>query len=267
MGFGIRSSLRRWVSRNSRTPWIQSLHRQALELDALVESDSIYGPPLENETPLLERLAPRRFQTALDVGANVGNWTAAASSAWKECRFYSFEPAPETFAQLSAREWPSRVVCEHLALSDSEREETMYFYPSSSELTSSLHVHAHEAQAFQMHMMDGDRYLEQHGIEQVDFLKVDVEGCEYKVLRGFAGAIAAGRVRCIQFEYGAFSLATRFLLQDYYDLLGSRYRIGKLHPEYVDFRDYDWTHERFRFANYLAVTRDEPELVALAKGS
>ena len=78
--------------------------------------------------------------------------------------------------------------------------------------------------------------------------------------------IDAGRLSCIQFEYGAFSIETRMLLADYYKLLADRYWIGKLFPTYVEFTDYHWTMETFRFANFVCVDRSRPDLKLFAEG-
>jgi hypothetical protein len=71
-------------------------------------------------------------------------------------------------------------------------------------------------------------------------------------------------VSCIQFEYGAFSIETRVLLADYYKLLADRYWIGKLFPTHVEFADYHWMMETFRFANFVCVDRSRSDLKALA---
>jgi hypothetical protein len=36
-------------------------------------------------------------------------------------------------------------------------------------------------------------------------------------------------------------------------------------PSTVEFRDYDWTMESFRFSNFLCVSRARPDLRALAE--
>lgn len=77
---------------------------------------------------------------------------------------------------------------------------------------------------------------------------------------------AVRAIRMIQFEYGAFSIDTRVLLQDYYRLLGVDYVMGKVFPGHVEFKDYDWRDETFQFSNYLCVRREESSLVALAAG-
>jgi hypothetical protein len=128
------------------------------------------------------------------------------------------------------------------------------------------HVHA-ASTPFTAELRTGDDYVRAHGLDAIDFLKIDVEGAEHLVLKGFQQTLAAGRINCIQFEYGAFSIETRVLLADYYDTLGSKYWIGKIFPGSVEFRDYHWTMENFRFSNFLCVLRSRPDLMELARGT
>jgi hypothetical protein len=107
---------------------------------------------------------------------------------------------------------------------------------------------------------------EQHAPDAIDFLKIDVEGAEHRVLEGAAETLARRRIKVLQFEYGAFSIDTRFLLKDFFAVLGGQFCIGKIYPTYVDFGDYDWRCEDFRFANYLCISRDHPELRRLLGG-
>ena len=76
--------------------------------------------------------------------------------------------------------------------------------------------------------------------------EIDVEGSEFRVLKGFSGRLSAQKIHCVQFEYGAFATQARFLLGDQYSMLAESYWIGKIFPRYVNFRDYDWTMEDFR---------------------
>jgi hypothetical protein len=98
------------------------------------------------------------------------------------------------------------------------------------------------------------------GIAAIDFLKIDVEGAEARVLNGFSRRLASQDVHCVQFEYGAFSVQTKVLLGDYYAMLADSYWIGKIYPNYVEFKEYDWTMEDFRFSNYCCVSRLRSDL-------
>jgi hypothetical protein len=102
----------------------------------------------------------------------------------------------------------------------------------------------------------GDEYVREHGIERIDMLKIDVEGAEMRVLQGLEETISAGRVRAIQFEYSRLNIVARCFLRDLYEFLVARgYRVGKIYPTYVDFRDYSFDHEDFIGPNYLAIRR------------
>ena len=62
--------------------------------------------------------------------------------------------------------------------------------------------------------------MAQHGIESIDFLKVDTEGADIDVLQGFRNAFEQGAVTMAQFEYNDLSLKlSRTLLADFYELL------------------------------------------------
>ena len=43
-------------------------------------------------------------------------------------------------------------------------------------------------------------YIHEHNITEIDFLKIDTEGYEFKVLKGFGNSLSI--VKMIQFEYG-----------------------------------------------------------------
>lgn len=59
-----------------------------------------------------------------------------------------------------------------------------------------------------------DSYLKTHDIQHVDFVKLDVEGHELAALKGMSGALQAGAIDMMQFEYGATFADSRILLRD-----------------------------------------------------
>ena len=212
----------------------------------------------------MSAITPR---VAFDVGANTGDWVLEAIKLWPACHVHAFEVAPPTFKRLAARlagAAGARVTPQCLGLSDRAGAQEMFFFPDHPELTADRRRHEGQAvEPFEAQMETGDAYVERHRIDVVDFLKVDVEGAEYRVLSGFARTFSAGRVQCLQFEYGAFSIQTRVLLADYYAMLGDRFWIGKIYPGGVEFADYDWRMEDFRFANFCAVSRDRADIKRL----
>jgi hypothetical protein len=88
-----------------------------------------------------------------------------------------------------------------------------------------------------------------------------VEGAEHLVLRGFDDLLTADNIPVVQFEYGIVNILTKFLLRDFYYYFESRgYRIGKLFPASVRFREYRFQDEDFFGPNYVAAS---PRVVKL----
>lgn len=77
----------------------------------------------------------------------------------------------------------------------------------------------------------GDGYMKEKDISQIDFLKIDTEGHELEVLKGFGDRLSD--VQIIQFEYGGTYLDSKIHLKDVLDYL-EHYgftKFAKLTPE------------------------------------
>lgn len=239
---------------------IRRLHSVAAFIESAYEND---GTSLEEgERQLIARLRGSDIRSVMDVGAHLGEWSALALRAWPACHVHAIEVAPETCDQLRQRFAENgRLTINQCGLSDHIGTETLYYFPDHPELTCDHRRHpGYVAHPFVASIVTGDAYCDRHGIETIDLLKIDVEGAELRVLRGFERRLHADAIACLTFEYGAFGIDTRTLLRDFYDLLGERYWIGKVYRATVDFRDYDWRHERFAFATFCAVSRHRPDL-------
>jgi FkbM family methyltransferase len=213
------------------------------------------------EAAVLQKLADRQhFSTILDVGANEGNWSLLASKLFPQAIIHSFEIFPETYTRLvESCQHRENIMCHNIGLSDTEETASVYFSPDKSAVTTcvpnfSEQFHNYQPQTFEAEVSIGDMFCANKGIKTIDFLKIDVEGYEHKVLKGFEGMLKKGNIKIIQFEYGYINIDTHFLLKDFYDYLGTfEIRIGKIYPSYVDFREYRHSDENFYGPNYLAV--------------
>jgi FkbM family methyltransferase len=187
---------------------------------------------------------------------------------------HAFEIAPPVFEKLSSHlAGHSGVKLNSIGLSD--REGTIpVFYPESDTYVTTAYpkmleqIHGYQRMAsvkqLVVPVMTGDQYIANNKIQTVDVLKIDVEGMEESVLRGFEKALARQVIRLIQFEYNTTNIASKFLLRDAYDLFASHgYILGKLYPNYVEFRDYHYRHEDFCGPNMIAVRKVDAPLIEL----
>ncbi|MEL7197435.1 MAG: FkbM family methyltransferase [Pseudomonadota bacterium] len=242
---------------------VRALHKAAMFIDDAVNNRG--SEFQENgEAEVLKRLSPAGLKTIFDVGANVGEYSKAALAAFPNATIHAFEVAPETAQELADNLAPDiasdQVKLMRYGLSDEPGELDMYYYPENNQLTSYSKRHPeYKSVKFTADISTLDTYCEDAGIEAIDFLKIDIEGHEFKVIQGGANLFAKGGVAALQFEFGAFNTGSKFIVRDYYNLL-SDYWIGKVFPRNVDFRKYSWTMEEFSFCNYVAVHKSRPDL-------
>jgi FkbM family methyltransferase len=215
-----------------------------------------YDPFSNGEAFVLEVLsgfAPRRI---FDVGANIGEWSLEASAVCAGAEIHAFEIAAPTFDVLveRTRTVPS-IRCLNVGLSDTVGSIRIRHYDALPALTTATdYPHPFPYRELDATVTTGDGYARENGIDHVDLVKIDVEGMEERVLRGFETLFARGGIDVVQFEYGRASIMNRFLLRDFYTFLRTRgFLVGKVFPSYVAFKDYDFSDENFLGPNFLAV--------------
>jgi hypothetical protein len=91
-------------------------------------------------------------------------------------------------------------------------------------------------------------------ISHEDLLKIDVEGAELEVLKGAVGAIKAGKIDVIQFEFNEMNVVSRVFFRDFWHVLDG-YSFYRLLPfGLFPIRNYrTFFCELFAFQNIVAV--------------
>ena len=123
--------------------------------------------------------------TAIDAGANVGSYTRIMAGRFSHV--HAFEPAPDTAACLerNVREWglEGRVTVHAAALSDGTAGVSMAGSARRRSVTRRVEDGGDIASVA----------IDALGLDDLAFLKIDVEGFEERVLRGARGTLARCR--------------------------------------------------------------------------
>jgi FkbM family methyltransferase len=148
-------------------------------------------------------------ETALDVGANIGQMTSLLAHAVGEHgRVVAFEPHPEVFSLLAsnAAEWkalPSSAEIElhEAGLSDVDGVATLTTDVFEiNQGSASLEPPTQQRGKLDRHSVRVQRLDTALGESRVGVMKMDIEGHELRALQGAHAVLSAGRIRDIVFE-------------------------------------------------------------------
>lgn len=156
----------------------------------------------------------REGMTVFDVGANVGELTMLFSRfAGAAGIVHAFEPSARAFERLETicRAASLRNVrLNRLALAEEEGPVSLHVYDDDYMSWNTRAVRPLEAYGIDVKPLaveevsatTVDLYCERNGVEEIDLLKIDVEGAEFQVLAGLRRMLHERRVRCLTFEFG-----------------------------------------------------------------
>lgn len=168
-------------------------------------------------------------RVALDGGAHVGAYTRIMLERFETV--YAFEPAPDTFAALerNLRDWgvSDRVHAYQVALSDREDKVRMKGRLGRRSVTRRI------AGRGEIPAMPIDAL----GLEELDFLKLDLEGYEYRALLGARETLLRTQPAVLfeDKEYKAELYGDAHGAHEFLESLGARLiaRVGKLQNDWL----------------------------------
>lgn len=199
--------------------------------------------------------------TIFDVGAHQGDYALVVKDVFKNSSTaYCFEPSEDLFQELEKNLSNTDFGLFQLALSDEAASLALFtsddriptLLGNAFEITGQKLVSQEKVRSIRL-----DDFCKNNEIEHIDFLKIDVEGFELKVLNGAGDLIQKGAVDFVQFEFGQHCIASRTFMRDFFTLLGPSYRIFRiLRNGLVELKTYRPQLEQFVSAtNYLAISR------------
>jgi len=153
----------------------------------------------------IRRSLPRhKVQVIFDVGANEGQSATSFLPRFPTASIFCFEPVSATFETLRHKMAKrARVTCHQLALGAHSGVGEMVldgcsdmFYLNDRNSTSP------DVSTEQVGVTTLDEFCEREGIEQIDYLKIDTEGCDLAVLQGASQKLTAERIGMVEVEAG-----------------------------------------------------------------
>jgi FkbM family methyltransferase len=166
--------------------------------------------PSTGELAMIQKLlAPAK--EVFDLGANLGVWTVLMSKANPHARVHSFEPNPATWFWLQkniSRNKCLNVSLNRAAVSDSTRQ-LAFQVPARASIFGRV-APAEEGiddegrfsnpNVFLVPAVRLSEYCATHLVEEIDLLKIDVEGHELAALKGLNHLFSQRRVKAVYIE-------------------------------------------------------------------
>jgi FkbM family methyltransferase len=210
---------------------------------------------------LQEIFKDKEHLVIFDVGANSGQYTTELLKSFgNKADIFCFEPNTETFNLLVQNMAGNKNVhCFNVGLSDTDHEALMYSNGATSGMASLYDRHlSHSgitmAPISTVSLTTLAGFCQHAGIDQIDFLKIDVEGHELSVLKGASGI--AKPISFIQFEFGDCGIDSRTFFRDLFETLNPDYKVYRiLHHGMRKIHRYNESLEIFKVTNYFAVLR------------
>lgn len=196
----------------------------------------------------------------VDVGANVGDWALRAFAHEPNISGACFEPIPLIFSKLQENLKDRSVIFCPYALSDHPGNSLFAYYPTEPQLSSVFRRLDEKMYKIKPMMIPVllerlDTLCQFYGISNINIMKIDVEGSEYKVMLGSERLLENKLIDVIQFEYATTYLSSQSTLKEIYHFLSKYgftiYRItswGLI--EITEWRD---NLENYYFSNYVAL--------------
>lgn len=200
----------------------------------------------------------------LDVGANVGSYSKKIRDINENIPIFSFEPHPETFKKLEGNVMDLNINVVNAAIGSNEGTLALYDYESNdgSEHASVYQgvieeIHKGQVIAHQVQMKTLKRVVSDYHIERVALLKIDTEGHELEVLKGFESYIKENKVDLIHFEFNNLNVISRVFFKDFWDILPNYNFYRMVQDGLVPMNVYDPVYcEIFAYQNIVAKLKE-----------
>src|SRR5581483_1946011 len=186
-----------WLCRHRRSAPCRWLGQLSYLIWRAYENRNFEMASNGEEWLLRQTASVKNLQCAFDIGANVGDWSLACHRHLPDVTIHAFEIAPPVFSELQKKvSGLSKIVLNPVGLSDRSDKIKIFYRETSNYCTTAYEEHLGAAYALpgaestapkslEVPVIRGDDYVREHDVKTIDMMKIDVEGMEERVLRGF----------------------------------------------------------------------------------
>ena len=186
-----------------------------------------------------------------DVGANIGIYSLSYASLYPQARIYAFEPHPDTYDLLMRSVQLNGALAErvhpfNVGLSEAKGRARLSvpvptqhprYDPQRNQINCGLFsLHGHGTQRVSCQVTTLDEFVAGHRLPHVEFMKIDVEGHEYEVLKGGERTIRTYRP-VLYLEYNELTKALSRYHEDAFEMFFRRHRYRVYGVQYGWARD------------------------------
>lgn len=200
----------------------------------------------------------------VDVGANVGDWSAALIECGYKGRLVAIDPLPRNLeivrTRLTALDYNNFDLCEYAVSDKSEKAKFFSNKDQSNSGTDSLFDmkkigYTDEVDCIDVQTTTLDELISKMDISKINFLKIDIEGNELSALRGAQSLLSSGSINFIQIEFGHAARAAGVYLHDIVNFINEYdYNIFVIKPAGLLPLDFSpFTENRYSYINFLMV--------------
>jgi len=252
---GLVSETQKLIAKSQRLTWFALKVRNQCNAVLAYRIGKEDDGAKNGEYWFIEQYLSPEDEYVIDIGANRGDWTSAILQLSSgEVGVYCYEPDPRVASDCKSSVGQEETVHFFEAALGSEVGKLDIFLNRESTGLTSAVVGNGEHRRHTVEATTLDRQAEQHQLQHIDLVKIDVEGYEESVLHGASSLLNEGRISCIQFEYGGNWAKAGSTLQGIVSYLESfGFEVFLLQPNSLKPVDLNLLGEYFSYSNYVAI--------------
>ncbi len=235
------------------------ISKQIERISAYLQGKGYGTATIREEVNLVQLILGTSPQLAVDIGGNIGEYTAELRKKNPNCEIHTFEPSATNIEKLKARFIDDKKIkLIPYAVSNISGSATLFSNELGSGLASltkrkldHFNIDFNFTESINTLRFE-DYWTEQLNQQTIDIVKIDIEGHELTALDGFGKALQATTV--FQFEFGGCNIDSRTYFQDFWYFFKENdfeiYRITPIGLEQI--KKYSESDEFFSTTNYIA---------------